>query len=173
MTSTVESRIAFRSEHLDSRRIALQDKANIIALYTNANVMRYIDLGAAAKSGEDIFANIQKANQSKSPKGVYWGIFRRSDNAFIGLQGLTFDPNNKQRAEIGIMLFPQFSGAGLATEALSGMIKHGFEQLHFTQLFAHYDANNQSVKRLAQRLKFDHVVDDQCNITKQHWQSLD
>lgn len=161
----------FSSTNLYSRLLEMRDKQDVTALYANSKVTRYIDLASVSGSTDIAFSRLLSANHNQHKAGMYWGIFTKNDH-FVGLQGLTFDPKEHHRAEIGIILDPDYSGVGMATEALASMITFAFTCMPITKLFAHFDARNISVKQLAERLNFDEVTEDTCGYSKQHWESV-
>lgn len=78
-----------------------------------------------------------------------FGVELKSKNQFIGGVGLTV--NNKfNRAEAGYWIAEPFWNNGYCSEALSGLLRFGFEELHFNKIFAtHFSENIASGKVMA------------------------
>lgn len=55
-----------------------------------------------------------------------YGIFRKSDNAFIGNLGVNLIRRDYDRCEIGYWIFGDYEGQGLVSDALRTIEKHLF-----------------------------------------------
>lgn len=65
-----------------------------------------------------------------------------NDDVPVGLVDLTdFDPKN-QRAEVGIMMLPEFRGKGFASEALSLISNYARDIIHLHQIYAIIPSDN-------------------------------
>jgi len=65
--------------------------------------------------------------------------------------------------EIGWRLAPEFWGQGLATEAASGALEHGFQTLGFQRVIATVQAANAASIRVIEKLGMQHESSFQRN----------
>ncbi|MFI7666935.1 GNAT family N-acetyltransferase [Nocardia sp. NPDC049526] len=84
---------------------------------------------------------------------IQWAITRR-DNRPIGLFGFNSWQRFHRRAEIGYDLARPHWGQGIATEALTAILRFGFDHMHLHRIQAHTIATNEPSIRLLTRLGF-------------------
>ncbi len=71
-----------------------------------------------------------------------WGVFLKENNVLIGTCGFTAFNFLSKSAEIGYSYGYQYWGRGYATEALSAVIKYGFEELKLNHINACFALDN-------------------------------
>lgn len=80
-----------------------------------------------------------------------FAIVLRKSNRMIGTIGfVSFDENNSV-AEVGYVLHPDFWGQGIMTEALTAIIRFGFEELSLHRIEASYIPENLASRRVMEK----------------------
>jgi RimJ/RimL family protein N-acetyltransferase len=87
------------------------------------------------------------------PREFVWAITLRAEGTFIGVIGLTPDPEAKS-AELGYWLGRRFWGRGFATEAGIAVVEHAFKALRLAKLTAGYMTDNRPSGRVLEKLGF-------------------
>jgi [ribosomal protein S5]-alanine N-acetyltransferase len=87
--------------------------------------------------------------------GMQYGpIFLRATGEFVGCCGFRPHPAPRGVVELGFLLRPEFWGQGLATEAAHAAVKHAFEVLEATAIFASHHPENMASRHVLQKLGF-------------------
>ena len=79
-----------------------------------------------------------------------WAVLPREEDTLIGFCGLRRF-GEPPEVEILYGLFPMYWGRGLATEAASAMLRHGFDELGLKKIFARADAPNAASIRVMEK----------------------
>ncbi len=110
---------------------------------------------------EQVRARLAREIAQQGSDGVqYWPVFLLENGEFGGCCGLRPHDRAQRILEIGFHLRPKFWGQGLANEAADAVIRHAFDDLGATALFAgHHPDNAASAKTLA-RLGFQYERDE-------------
>ena len=87
-------------------------------------------------------------------KGIHWGVTLHGDQRVIGLCSLHGLNRFHQRGSIGYDLAREFWGQGIASEAVSAVVRFAFEQLALNRLEAVTIADNFRSVVLLERLGF-------------------
>lgn len=74
---------------------------------------------------------------------IIWAITLIEDNKLIGAIGLNLNPIF-EKGEFGFWIGVDYWNNGYASEALSEIIRFGFEELRLNKIYAHHFANNPS-----------------------------
>jgi len=120
------------TERLVLRELTLDDTDVVFPHFADKEVVRYEDAKPAA-SIEDVTEIIEWGRNLVSSKtGILWGMFRKSDSAFLGQVNYVARRDNNftgaaHRAEIGFDLTPQYWGSGYAWEAVNRVIEFIFK----------------------------------------------
>ena len=69
---------------------------------------------------------------------------------------MDFSPRHL-RAEIGILLFPEYRGRGVATKVLGMLVSYAREHLYMHQLYAIVSQKNMKAQHLFERFGFKRV----------------
>lgn len=99
----------------------------------------------------------RQKNWLKNDKTYQFGIFRKSDGAYLGVVSL-MDISREvfQNAYIGYHIFNMFWGEGYAFEASKAVIKYGFLKLGLHRIEAGIEPKNKRSLALAKRLKMNY-----------------
>ena len=81
-----------------------------------------------------------------------FSLIDRATNSFIGNCSITVLEDG--RGELGIFLSPAFQNQGLGTEALSELIRIGFEEINLNEITLIVFSNNERAIRCYERLGF-------------------
>ena len=104
------------------------------------------------------FAN----NAWKKKSRLRWGICLKSDKALIGTCEL-FDFSNQSKAEIGYWLGAEHQCKGLMSEAITEVVKFGFESMNLHRIYAVTSVSNLPSLRMLEKAGFQ-----QEGILRQH-----
>lgn len=114
------------------------DKANFIALFTDAVVMKYVGDGVMTNDQAEDFW--QKLFQQLYPqKFNIWAVFAKEDFGYVGHAGIYPRPTHRQDWEFVYFLNRDSWGKGFATEIARRLIKFAFEELNLPEVFATVD----------------------------------
>lgn len=173
---------SFNTEKLLIRPLAEQDKALFISLYTDAKVMRNIGEALSHQKAEKAFSNTLKVIKKDQPKIMTWTIVNLADNKAIGIQGFTWSTptalndisidNERQTAEIGIMLLRGSNGKLLPEEAIGALIEYGFSHLKLKQINACFTKKNLATARVAKKVGFTFNAVQQSDDVQQKLESV-
>ncbi|MGB5554528.1 MAG: GNAT family N-acetyltransferase [Flavobacteriaceae bacterium] len=128
-------------------QIKISDITDIVTYANNKKIVMHTRTMPHPYHEEDAIAWINMANQGFKSKDSYIFAMRdKSSSAFLGGIGLTLDsPNN--RAELGYWIAEKFWNQGYTTEAVTAILKFGFEALLLNKIVAVYiDTNTASGK---------------------------
>ena len=87
-------------------------------------------------------------------RSIYWGITIPEDERVIGLVGVYGWNQTHHRAETGYDLARDHWGKGIATEALTAMLRFGFKNLALNRVEAETMMDNPESVRLLERVGF-------------------
>ena len=77
----------------------------------------------------------------ENKKQIIWAITSKQNKYLIGSVGLTLR-FEFEKAEFGFWIGQKYWNKGYASEALSAVLKFGFEKLNLNKIFAHHFVNN-------------------------------
>lgn len=88
-----------------------------------------------------------------------WAIVYKENNKMIGTCGFTCLDTENNRGEVGYVVNNRYWGMGIATEALSAVLKFGFETLDLYRIEAKYMITNSASARVMEKsnMKFEGV----------------
>jgi len=130
------------TERLCLRQLKTKDANEIFILRTDESVNKFIKR-PRAKTIDDALQHIARINNYiKNNESILWAISMKNDPKLIGTICLWNIVKEKDHAEIGYELIPQFTGQGLMQEALAKVIEYGFEKLQLKTIEAWLNENN-------------------------------
>ena len=137
------------TERLYLRALKTEDANEIFVLRTDESVNEFIKR-PRAKTIDDALQHIEKINNNiENDESILWAISMKNDPKLIGTICLWNIVKEKNHAEIGYELLPQFNGKGLMQEAFVKVIEYGFEKLQLKTIEAWLNVNNlRSIKIL-------------------------
>lgn len=132
-----------RTRRLELEPLALSDLGELHALWTEESVRAFLWDGEAI--ARERTRGILLENEARFERLGYgmWGI-RRRDRKRPGLIGFCgfWSFHDPPEWQLVYGLAPDARGAGLATEAVKAMIRHGLSELGFERIIASADAPN-------------------------------
>lgn len=142
------------TERLLLRQIINEDANEMFALRSNPEIMKYIPR-EMPKNIDDAIAHIEfMQGLLESGECINWAICLKEDNKLIGNIGyFRMQPEN-HRAEIGYLLATGFHGKGIIQEAITEIIKYGFETMKLHSIEAVTDPENFASWKLLEKNGF-------------------
>ena len=153
------------TESLYLRRIDNDDVNEIFALRSNKETMKFIPR-PLVKTEEEALEHIALIDSKiETNEGINWAITLKNNPKLIGIIGhYRIKPEN-YRAEIGYMLLPEFHGKGIITEAISEVVKYGFEVMRLHSIEAIIAPENFASEKVLQKngfIKEAHLKENEC-----------
>lgn len=90
----------------------------------------------------------------KNNESIIWAITQKGDTKLIGTICFWNIIKEHYRAEIGYSLLYDFQGKGIMQEAMSAIIKYGFEKMNLHSIEANVNPANESSIKLLERNDF-------------------
>lgn len=142
---------------LETKRLIIKPTSldsfeNTYALFSDAEVMRYI--GNGVKSREEVQQHIEKMIQHHEKHGFSFGdVYEKSTNQFVGRGGLMFLGLNDQQPdiEVGFAFQKQFWKKGYATELARAFLDWGFKHLSVNKFVAVIRQQNNESRRVLEK----------------------
>lgn len=137
------------TDRLKLRQFYTTDGPALFALRSNKDIMQYIPR-PLAQSLNDAEQLIQGFNDKiYANEAITWAITMKNDGVVIGTIGYIKVDKTNFRAEIGYLLDPGYHGKGFMMEAVSSVVKYGFDSmgLHSIEAVVHPE-NKASAKLL-------------------------
>lgn len=143
-----------RTPRLDLRALTMADRADLFAIYGDAEVMAFTSDPAFPDLSYVDQMLVSMARLFTERASIEWGVSLRAEGRIIGTCGLHSFDTEQQGAEIGCILGRAYWGQGLMQEALSAVIAFGFDRFYLQTIKADIDAPNLRSLALFQRLGF-------------------
>ncbi|MNJ40888.1 putative ribosomal N-acetyltransferase YdaF [compost metagenome] len=89
-------------------------------------------------------------------KGIRFGIYLNNSNRLIGSCGFHRWNKTHYKAELVYELHPQFHRRGVIKEALTALLKFGFESMDLNRIEARIESTNRAAQRTLFSLGFQH-----------------
>ena len=142
------------TERLLLRKITDEDANDLFILRSDKNIMKYIDR-PLAQTTEDALQLIKKIHDSLTTNdGITWGISLKNDQKLIGTIGYWRIVKEHFRAEIGYLISLEQQGKGLMQEAISEILRFGFEEMKLHSVEANVNPENAASIKLLERNNF-------------------
>lgn len=139
------------SERLVFSLYTEREKSDFIDLLTDSVVMRYVDRGVLTT--EQAAALWDKLLYELYPQGVgtIWAVFAKDGGRYVGNASLRPRPEKRTEWEIGYYLKPEEWGKGFATEIAQRLVRYGFGELNFAEIFATVDTENGASRHVLEK----------------------
>lgn len=136
------------------RNTERSDAKQLFSYFSQDIVTRYYDV--------ETFDNINEAfllintfhDLFNTRKAIRWGIVLKENNRLIGTCGFHQIEEEHGKVELGYELDPHYWGKGLMTEAVTEIIKFGFNIVSINRIEAFFDQNNRSSEHLLKKCGF-------------------
>ena len=142
----------FETERLILRPTVKNDALDIFEYSKNPN----IGTNAGWKPHEDINETLETMKLYFLNRDTVWGIVLKETHKVIGQAGMIEDPKreNPEVMMLGYAIGEEYWGKGIMTEALTPIIKYGFEVLKLSLISAYCYPSNIRSKRLLSKFGF-------------------
>jgi ribosomal-protein-alanine N-acetyltransferase len=156
--------------NLETKRLVLKqinsnDADAILALRSNDEVMKYIPR-PYLKTKEDALELIAMFDDKiENGIGINWGIyFLNEPEKLLGIIGHYRIKPEHYRAEVGYMLFPEYNGKGIVSEALQKVVEYGFKEMKLHSIEAILDPENKGSEKVLLKngfIKEAHLIENE------------
>ena len=154
------SAIVAETDRLLLRRITPDDFDDLLALYTDPDVMRYSPNGPMGRDEVQEWLDRNLSSYSSWGLGMYAVVLR--DGGFAGVCGINRfdDVEGRLEFEIGFRMAKRHWNRGITTEAAAAVRDHGFGELGLQRLVSLVDPRNIPSVRVAEKvgMAFDRPV---------------
>ncbi|MEK5231935.1 GNAT family protein [Lysinibacillus sp. FSL K6-0232] len=142
------------TERLILRKGIVDDCQDILALYADENVVKYLPLTLFTAT-EDAIAELNWYDKIfREQTGLRWVIEEAKTKKVIGTCGYLNYEKVHNRIEIGYDLNPEYWGKGLMQEALSNIIHFAFTAMEINKIEAKIEPENIASIKLLEKLRF-------------------
>ena len=146
------------TDRLLLRQLEMQDDGEIFFLRSDETVNEFL-VSPIATSIQDARDFIEKINKGiTNSESVYWAITVKGNNKLIGTICIWNIEREENKAEIGYVLHPAYSGEGLMSEAVAAVIQYGFGKMKLQCLDAVVHRENKRSIILLERNGFTYSV---------------
>ena len=135
------------------RRLRPSDEPDLVALDSDAEVMRYVGNPPGVRAHAETVHRARR--RIGEDHGLYgsWIIQDKANGAFHGLGFLLPLPDGDD-VEVGYRLARRSWGRGIATEAVSALVRYGFDSLALPRVVAIVYPENRASRRVLEKLGF-------------------
>jgi RimJ/RimL family protein N-acetyltransferase len=155
-------------KELETERLSLKiytasDKNDLVRLFTDAEVMKYVGDGVMTEMQAEEWW--EKLFHKFYPQGVnIWAVFTRENTEYIGHAGIYPRPIKKEDWEFVYFLARRAWGKGYATEIAKRIIEYGFKDLELPEVFTSVDSDHTASIRVMEKagmkfLRFEYDED--------------
>lgn len=149
-------RLLYTTPRLEVHSVADGDEEAFLAVYGDADAMRWVDDGRPITPDECAqWVRVTRANYIERGYGMSrLELTGSPDGAqLVGFCGLVH-PNDQAEVEVKYALLRQHWGRGLATEALGGMLKYGERAFEIREVIATSAPENRASHRVLEKNGF-------------------
>lgn len=148
----------FETERLILRTITEYDAVEIFSIRSNLEINRFLHRIPPKNSFEalDFILNIKRKTLNKEI--LFFGISCRTQPQLLGTICLWNFSEDREIAELGYELLPNYHGKGLMSEAVAFILKFGFQQLNLNKIEAFTNKNN--VNSISLLGKFNFILNE-------------
>ncbi|MCC6500146.1 MAG: GNAT family N-acetyltransferase [Anaerolineales bacterium] len=145
--------IILETERLLLKHLVMDDLDDLFRLYRDPEIRKYFPEGVLSyedtKDELEWFLN----GHPKHPELGLWATIHKATGKFIGRCGLLpWEIDGALEIEIAYLIDKEFWGKGLATEAATGILRYGFDQLKLSRLICLIDPENAASQRVAEKI---------------------
>ena len=144
------------TERLILRKLETTDINDLFEILSSERVTKYYGKYPMKNlsEAEDLILKFHKVFSEQ--KSIRWGIELKEINRIIGTCGFHCWNKNHFRAEVGYELGEAFWNKGYATEAISSILRYGFELMNLKRIEAIVYPENKPSEKLLLNLGFEH-----------------
>src|SRR6478736_7680809 len=154
-----------KTERLLLRQVNVDDAETILDLRSNDEVMKYIPRPYLKNREEALDLIAMFDDKIENGIGINWGItFLDKPEKIIGIIGHYRMKPEHYRAEVGYMLFPEYNGQGIVSEALQKVVEYGFSNMKLHSIEAILDPENKGSEKVLLKngfVKEAHLIENE------------
>ena len=94
------------------------------------------------------------ADLKRTGTGVWWCIYDKTTDQFLGAGGYNNLEKEHRKAEVGFWLLKEHWGKGILKEAMSAILNMGFYSLNLLRVEGFVDHENQKCKKALEKVNF-------------------
>jgi len=130
------------TDRLVLRELQPSDAEQIFKIRTDPRVNEFLDRGPTKSVDESLkfINNILKAQNNQD--SMMWVITLKNEPKLIGTVLYWHIVKEQDKAELGYEMLPEYWGKGIMREALTEMIRFGFETMQLKMIVAETRENN-------------------------------
>jgi ribosomal-protein-alanine N-acetyltransferase len=150
--------IILETEHLLFRPLTLSDLDDMIALYADPQVMRFL---SGPRSKNEIQHVLNRYIQEYETYGhSFFATIQKSDQRFIGHCGLlNQEVEGQPEIELAYVLAPEYWQRGLALEGTQALKDYGLQQLGFPRIISLIPPGNRASIHIAEKIGMQYERD--------------
>ena len=138
------------TERLVLRKYVAEDKAHLISLFTDEEVMKYVGEGVLTEAEAETWW--KKLFEKFYPQNLnIWAVFTKENSRYVGHAGIYPRPTRNQDWEFVYFLSRNAWAKGYATEIARRIIAYGFEELNLPEVFATVDDEHSASIRVLEK----------------------
>lgn len=142
------------TNHLELRPLKMSDAAAMFAMRSHPSAHQYLEK-APPKDLTEIEEKIEQIHQGMAiNKWIFWVISLKNQADLIGTIGLWNISIADETADLGYEMSHSFQQKGFMQEALTTVLKYGFEQMNCAAIEAVTHQDNVNSVKLLRRNKF-------------------
>jgi RimJ/RimL family protein N-acetyltransferase len=135
------------------RRLRPTDEPELIALDTDACVMRYVGSPPGARAHDETAERVRERIRADHGPHGWWIVEDKEDGRFHGL-GLLLPMPDAGDIEVGYRLARRSWGRGIATEAAAALVDYALGRLALPRVVAVVYPDNRPSRRVLDKLGF-------------------
>jgi len=143
------------TERLVLRELSLDDAPEMFIQRSHPVIGKFIKRAPAVNIDEAREFIERMLQNEKNNESITWAITLKDENKLIGSICLWNIEKETHVAEVGYSLHYDYFGKGIMNEALSEIVKYGFEKMNLHRIDAYTNKNNSASLKLLLRNKFD------------------
>jgi RimJ/RimL family protein N-acetyltransferase len=143
-----------QTARLHLRPLVDADQEFYCRLYTDPAVMVRAGTPLSQEAAQGAFGRVLRQVAAKSPRAYYWMLCECDTQVVIGLMALVFDRDDRNSAEVGVLLLPNAQGQGHAAEAIAVLADRIFAETELTRLWTRHVRGHAAAVGLMCRLGF-------------------
>ncbi len=144
--------IILETKRLLLRHLNADDLDDLFRLYSDPDIRKYFPEGVLTLAGAREELGWHMDTYEQHPQLGLWATIHKETGKFIGRCGLLpWEIDGQTETEIAYLLDKSFWHQGLATEAVEGIMKYAFDELHLSRLICLMHPDNIASQRVARR----------------------
>lgn len=131
------------------------DLENVYKGLSNKDVIKHY--GISYNSLEGTKEQLKWFNDLEINKtGLWWAIYSKSSDLFLGAGGLNNLEKEHNKAEYGFWLLPENWGKGIMKEVTPHICNYGFSKMNIHRIEGLIESNNTKVQKALAKLNFNY-----------------